>query len=87
MRTAGTGESDDTGWDGHAVAYVPERIAGGQAWLVDLSATQFDLPQHGFALAPLVLRSATAFCAVTRRATTSPAPSSRSPINPPLPAS
>ena len=50
--TVGTGEIDETGWDGHAVAYVPARITGGQAWVVYLRATQFDLPEHGFALAP-----------------------------------
>lgn len=43
----GTGATNGTGWDGHAVGYLPARRTGNHAWLIDVSASQFSRPDHG----------------------------------------
>lgn len=44
VNTGGTDETDDTGWDGHALAYIPSKVDGRSAWIIDPSATQFSEP-------------------------------------------
>jgi hypothetical protein len=52
----GTGRVSADSWDGHAVAYVPAKVGGGQAWLVDLSAPQMSRPDRGIDVPPVALR-------------------------------
>lgn len=52
----GTGRVSEGSWDGHAVAYVPARVGGGEAWLIDLSAPQMSRASRGINVPPLALR-------------------------------
>lgn len=49
----GSGASTETGWDGHALAYVPSKVDGDTAWIVDPTAAQFSSPDGGLVVEPL----------------------------------
>ena len=51
--TGGTDRSDSSGWDGHALAYIPSKAGGRSAWIVDPSAGQFSRPSSGLTVTPL----------------------------------
>lgn len=52
--TTGSDEFTPTGWDGHAVAYVPSQGSG--PWLVDPTLHQLSRPEHGLRTAPMFTR-------------------------------
>jgi hypothetical protein len=52
----GSDAHDETGWDGHAIAYIPSKVDGRTAWIVDPSAGQFSSPERQIALPPLFVR-------------------------------
>lgn len=49
----GTDARTETGWDGHALAYVPSRVDGNTAWIVDPSASQFSSLGDGLVVEPV----------------------------------
>jgi len=49
----GTDHHDETGWHGYSLAYIPSRVDGRTAWIVDPSAGQFSNPEHQLSVPPL----------------------------------